>query len=832
MKQTLCFHCNLPVPADFDASVVIDGQQQPMCCPGCQAAASAIVEGGLAKFYHYRFGTQQLPNISDRNDSDAFSAYDLPGVQEEFVYNVDADTEGTASGLSGAELLVEGITCAACAWLIEHHLGRIPGVQTVAVNVTNHRCRIEWDSQKVALSRLLRELTRIGYRCRPASDDAVREQRARENRRALQRLGVAGIGMMQAGLLAVALYAGAFDDMELQWRQFLRWVSLLVATPVVLFSAAPFFAAAWRSLKSGHLVMDVPVSLAIGLAYSASAWATISGAGEVYFDSVSMFTFFLLSGRYLEMRVRHRNELQMEGLGQLLPPVATRVDRGQPGKQASEVQVPVKALRAGNLVRVAQGEVIPCDGTVRDGTSHVIEAVLTGEQNPIGKSPGSKLSAGTVNTENPLLIEVSAVGSDTRLSAILRLVERAQMEKPRQVVMADRLAAYFVGLVLLLATGVYLFWWQIEPSRALWVTLSVLVVTCPCALSLATPAALAVATRQIRQLGLLVGRGHVLDALRQADRVVFDKTGTLTTGHMAIARVFGYGEVSESKVLAIAAALEVDSRHPIARAFIDCGAEQCLTATDVDNRTGAGVTGVIDGVRYAVGKSSWINELFGRDAKPPQRLMPGEVWILVASEQALLGWVVLRDQLREDAAATVAGLGELGLESEVLSGDHPEAARAIAAQAGIDRWQGGVSPEQKLNHIRSLQAQGHRVVMVGDGINDVPVLSGANVSVAMGNAADIARIHADSILISGHLQTLVDAVRFARRTETVIRQNLAWALIYNALALPLAAMGHVPPWVAAIGMSASSLAVVLNALRLRRNSRRSAFGSRSRLAWN
>ena len=804
MSPSPCYHCGLPVPPEVDFSVTIEGQAQPMCCPGCQAVAIAIVDGGLGNFYKYRSQQQSRPDDSP----DSYAAYDLPEVQEEFVQHIDDHR-------LRVELLVEGITCAACAWLIEHHLGRIEGVVAVRVNVTTHRCWLEWDNGKASLSQLLRALTHIGYRARPAGDDAVRESRKRENNLALQRLGVAGIGMMQAGMFAVALYAGAFEGIELRWQQLLRWVSLLVATPVVLFAAAPFFKAAWRSvsslvrLKNVHLVMDVPVSLAIGAAYLASCWATLSGGGEVYFDSVSMFTFFLLLGRYLEMRVRHRNELRMEGLGQLLPPVALRVT------EEGEQSVPVKALRARDFVKVLPGDTIPCDGAVIDGESSVIEAVLTGEQQPVHKVAGDTVSAGTINNENPLLVEVSAAGNKTRLSAILQLVARAQMEKPRQLALADRLSGYFVVFVLLVSAVVATVWYQIEPAHALWVTLSVLVVTCPCALSLATPTALAVATHELRRRGLLVSRGHVIDGLVKADRVVFDKTGTLTTGHMSVAKVLPRSGVTEQKILAVAAALEAGSRHPIARAFDDC--DGGLKAIAIDNRIGAGVSGIIDGVRYAIGREQYITELFGRSDDLPQTPKGGELWLLLASEARILGWILLRDSLRPDAAEAVADLQKQGLQVELLSGDRPVAVASLASQLGISHWQGGISPEDKLAHIQKLQAAGQRVVMVGDGINDVPVLSGASVSVAMGDAADVTRIHADSILMSSHMQTLVSAMLFSRLTHRVVRQNLVWALAYNLLALPLAACGWVPPWAAAIGMSTSSLVVVINALRLARS---------------
>jgi len=806
MAQISCYHCGLPVPDGVDFPVTIEGTAEPMCCPGCEAVATAIIDGGLASFYKFRSDQQARPSDEIAND---FSAYDLEGVQEDFVHKVTADN-GDAH--LRVELLVDGITCAACAWLIEHHLQQLAGVAAVRVNVTNHRCLLEWNNSQIALSKLLGAMAEIGYRARPADDDEIRNSCKTENNKALQRLGVAGIGMMQAVMLAIALYAGAFDGMEYQWQQLLRWVSLVVATPVVLFSAAPFFSAAWRSLKSRHLVMDVSVSLAIGLAYLASVWGTLSGGGEVYFDSVSMFTFFLLFGRYLEMRVRHRNELRMEGLGQLLPAVAIRV-MGE-----IEESVPVKSLRESDLVKVSSGDVIPCDGVVIKGSSSIVEAVLTGEQLPVLKVVGDGVSAGTVNSENPLWVRVQAVGGETRLSGILRLVERAQLEKPLQVALADRMAGLFVGFILLISVTVAVYWWFTAPDEALWITLSVLVVTCPCALSLATPTALTVATHELRRRGFLVSRGHVIDALKVADRIVFDKTGTLTTGNMSIQEVVNCsaaklkGSFDKQQILALTAALEADSRHPIARAFDAYKTD--LTAEEVKNEIGAGVSGDIAGVKYAIGREAYIERLFGFSVELPREPKGGEQWLLLASEQHSIAWILLEDSLRDDAIESIAQLQAAGLQPQLLSGDRTSAVRAIAQALNISVYTAEASPEQKLEHIRQLQKAGHKVVMVGDGINDVPVLSGADVSVAMGDAADITRIHADAILMSSHLDVLVASLNFARLTGQIIKQNLGWALGYNLLALPLAAMGLVPPWAAAIGMSISSLIVVLNALRL------------------
>ncbi len=795
MTESRCYHCNLPVPPGSCYSVVIQGQSRPLCCPGCQAVAAAIVNGGLERFYHYRSVAAVRPE-EDRDLS--LEVYDLPDVQADFVSVLDTD-------LLSADLAIAGMTCSACAWLIEEHLARTSGVESVRVNAASHRCKISWHPGRVKFSHLLSAFVAIGYEARPAGDSAAEAARQRENRRYLLRLGVAGIAMMQVGMVAIALYAGAFSGIESQWQSLLRWASLLMATPVVFYSARPFFVAATRALCRGYLVMDVPVSIAILLAYGASLWATLTGSGDVYFDSVTMFTFFLLLGRFLEMRVRHRNAHLVAGFARLIPDAATRLVAGV------EQTVPVKALAAGDLVRVDSGATIPCDGEVVSGRSSVIESVMTGEQTPVTKGPGSAVSAGTVNAENPLQICVRATGRRTRLAAIMDLVDQAQAEKPRQAAVADRIAGWFVGAVLVVALLVAGYWWWHDPHRVIWITLSVLVVTCPCALSLATPAALTVATGELRRKGFLIHRAHVLETLARVDCCVLDKTGTLTLGDMRIQQVIATAGDDNATLLALATSLERGSRHPIARAFArepDAG-----IAMNLDHRVGEGISGVIAGKLYAIGKPAFVADALQLATAPYPNTGAG-VWLALASKDSWLGWIGLDDQLRSGARNAVERLEDLDVSVQLLSGDRNEAVARMAGRLGIDQWLAEVSPRDKLERIRELQSAGRVIMMVGDGINDIPVLSGADISVAMADATDFTRLHADSLLISGNLSSLAGALVMARRTAAVIRQNLWWALAYNSLALPLAAAGMVPPWAAAIGMSASSLLVVVNALQL------------------
>ncbi|NIB41951.1 cadmium-translocating P-type ATPase [Pseudomaricurvus alkylphenolicus] len=790
-----CFHCGLQVPPYSDFRLAIDGQQRDFCCPGCQAVAAAIVDGGLEQFYRFRTASATKPE-ERAVSAKRFEVYNLAEVQLEFVHALGEDR-------LQASLLLEGITCAACVWLIEHHLGKLAGVMSVRVNATTHRCLVDWQPSQIDLSDVMVALESIGYHPIPATEDRQQAMRQTESRRALMRLAVAGFGMMQVMMVAVALYSGA----DASWEGFFRWLSFIIATPVVFFSARPFFAAAKRSLLTRHLTMDVPVSLAIGGAYLASTWATVFGGGEVYFDSVSMFTFFLLLGRYLEMRARHRNGIASDRLAQLLPVTVERMD-ADGGWQP----LPLSGVSAGDLILVPAGTTIACDGVVEQGRSAVVETLLTGEPDAIDKQSGDQVIAGTLNTDSALQIRVSAVGASTRLSAIERMVEQAQQDKPAQVAMADRLAGYFVAAVLVVSAVVGAVWWQLEPGRAVWVTLSILVVTCPCALSLASPAALTSAVGWLRQRGLLVTRGHVLEGLNHIDRVIFDKTGTLTLGSPQVVSVVSADDaIDEARLLEICAALETGSTHPIAKAFAPyvSGVEM----DNVEQTTGAGVSGVLEGDHYRLGKPAFAcaKETIAQPEGQGQ-------WLLLSRNQKPLAWIQLHDQLRESALPLVKALRARGLSLELLSGDAEAEVSRVAAELEFEHWRCNCSPDDKLAHIRDLQNRGQQVMMVGDGINDVPVLSGAFVSVAMGGATDLAQTRADSVLLGRDLRALARAFDCAALTRRIIRQNLSWAIIYNLLALPLAAAGWIPPWAAAIGMSLSSLVVVGNALRIGRRS--------------
>ena len=793
-----CFHCSLPVPANSHYSVKIKGEEHAMCCPGCQAVAQAIVDGGLTSFYDYRTETSPTARAAVPDILNELTLYDKPELQRSFVSTDEKN-------FKQASLILEGIVCAACVWLNEKHISALPGVIEFRVNYSSHRARVKWDDSQIHLSDILQAISAIGYIAHPF--DAGRQEAVykKERAQALKRLAIAGLGAIQVMMLAVALYAGDYSGMDHKLEHFMRWVSLLIATPVVFYSAQSFFSSAWRDLKAHQLGMDVPVSLAIGLAYAASCWATVTQSGQIYFDSVTMFTFFLLSGRFLEMGARQKAGQAAEELVKLLPAMTTRLTSD------GDETVAVSELLIGDQVRVKPGESIPADGIILEGRSSIDESLLTGESIPLVKIVGEQVIGGTVNIESPLVIQVDKIGEDTVLAAIQRLLDRAQLEKPSIAKLADKVAAVFVGVLLLLVSIVGFWWWQHDPDQAFWIVLSLLVVTCPCALSLATPAAMTAATGTLTRLGVLTTRGHALETLAKVTHVVLDKTGTLTKGRLSLETMEHFTELNAQVCLNIAAALETGSEHPVAKVFLQkASTPNPLKATAIEAISGQGVTGMVDGTQYRLGSRGYVSDV----AANHQSQSTSTTEIYLASDKQLIAVFYLSDVLREHAAESVAEFKKMGKQVWLVSGDNEDAVTTIASQVGISNIRHSMKPGDKLTIIHELQAQGAVVAMIGDGVNDAPVLAAAQVSIAMGSGTQLAQASADMVLLSEHLPHLVDSIKMAQQSMAIIKQNLSWALLYNLLALPLASMGYIAPWMAAIGMSASSLVVVLNALRL------------------
>lgn len=793
-RAATCYHCGEPNPPGSAFSVNIKGSERSMCCPGCEAVAQTIVDSGLTSYYDHRSENAGKGDLLVPAQLAQLAHYDIEQIQQEFVKQ---DSE-----LHEITLTVEGITCAACAWLIEKQLRQLAGLQFINVNTTLHRVVIRWQPERLKLSAILAEIQKVGYKAYPFQINHQEHLYNQQAKSYLRRLGLAGIASMQVMMFAIALYADLFSGMEAQFIHYFRWVSFILATPVLLYSAQPFYVNAWRNLRNRTLGMDIPVSIALLGAYTASAYATIMSTGEVYFEAISMFTFLLLLGRLLELRARRKASETSSNLLRLLPAMATVIEQ-QNGTQ-SETLIPAKTLEVGQTILVKAGEVIPIDGTIISGISNIEESMLTGEHLPVHKGQQAPVFAGTVNITSPLTIRVEKLAQHSLITDIIHLQDSAQQNKPHIEVVADRVSRYFVAGLLILACATYISWHIIDAEQAFWITLSVLVATCPCALSLATPTALTCATASLNKQGILIKQHHVLETLNGINHMVFDKTGTLTQGDFVLLHTQTYADYSAQLCIDLASQLEKVSEHPISLAFHQ-QQQQTILLSDVINLPGQGLQAMYQGQSLKLGHAKFC--------AIEKQLASKELVIYLTLQDKLIATFELGDQLRDSAPQISDYCHAQQIQTTLLTGDISTKSEQVAEQLGLNHVSKGVTPEGKLTHIRHLQ-QTQQVLMVGDGINDAPVLAGANVSVALASGTDIAKNSADVILLGEDLNKIKTLRETAQKTTKVIKENLGWAIGYNLIIMPLAMTGHVAPYVAVLGMSFSSLIVVSNSIRL------------------
>lgn len=822
-----CFHCGLPVPSGTDIHIVYLNEEKPMCCHGCEAVANAIISSGMDDFYRYRTTTPEKPEELLPEFLQQLRAYDNPQVQKRFVHTEGEkqknNSDNTNDDIRQVSLILEGIVCAACVWLNENHLQSLAGILKVNINYSSHRATVRWDNQQISLSQILESISRIGYLAHPYDPDSIQRLIEKERKQQLKRIGISGVLGMQIMILAVAMYSGQWWGIDADINQFFRWTSLILTVPVLLFASDVFLKAAWRDLKNRRVGMDVPVSLGISIAFFASGYHTFIGSGEVYFDSVVMFTFFLLSARYFELNARKRTSQTTEALLNLRPAVATRLLNANTDKETQET-VAVSELNIDDILLVRPGETLPADGCVEHGTSGVNESLLTGESLPVTKTIGDSVIGGSINTESPLNIRVEKLGDDSVLSSIQNLLEQAQNNKPAISQLADRIASWFVSIILTLATGVAIYWYLHDPAQWISITVATLVVTCPCALSLATPAAVTAASGQLARIGLLPKTANALETLAQVTDFIFDKTGTLTEGQLQLKTIDSFSKQSKQSLLHIAAALESASEHPIARCIVASNAnytkenspDKNFQVSNRLNTPGYGIEGTIDHTQWFIGNSDYIiQHCQNLDHEVISKYKnERNTSIFLATSDQLQATFTLADSVRPQSLSLIGCLIKNKKPVHLWSGDSFAATKNIASTLGISHYQANLRPQDKLQQLQKLQAEGKLVAMTGDGINDAPVLAAANLSIAMGKGSQLAVSTADMVLLSSNVLHIYTGYTIARKCMRIIRQNLSWAITYNLIAVPAAAMGYVEPWLAAIGMSASSLFVVLNALRL------------------
>ncbi len=798
VDTTRCYHCSEANPSQNPWHAQLNGEQRWFCCAGCLAIAQTIYGAGLAEFYKQR--TQYSRRFTQPEDN--WSHYDHPSIQQDFVTAISSDEHEAA-------LLLEDLRCAACVWLIEQRLNRLPGIRQCSINFSTQRARISWCPQQISLSSILSTLAKLGYRAYPYQAARFEAMARRVERDGLLRLAIAWLVMMQVMMFAVPGYL-SLEGVAAEHEILLRWASLVLTVPVVFFSAWPFFSGAYRDLKQSRVGMDVPVAIGIAAAFCASVWATVTKQGEVYFDSVTMFVALLLTARYIELRIRLATQRTVERLTKALPELAEHL-HDYPHSQNSTT-VAVRQLRAGDIVLIKPGAMISVDGTILAGESYVEQALLTGESEPLKKTMGDAVLAGSYNQTSPLIVRCQQIGEHTVLAGIARLMDRALQARPRLALLSERIAAQFTGAILLIAAIAGLWWWIIDPLRVLPIVFAVLVVSCPCALSMATPAVFSAAMNALARRGVLLTRTQVLEILPRLTHMVFDKTGTLTLGDIRLLGIVPLATRSTEQCLQIAASLEQASEHPIAKAFIH---SNLLPVQGRHNQPGQGISGTIDGQRYRIGRAEYVAELNGQTIPWQAKLLTDEVsGVALGDEHRWLAWFSLGDALRPGSKALVKKMVERKLNISLFSGDRPEVVQKLAHELAIKNARGGLDPQTKLIAIQDLQKQGAVVAMAGDGINDAPSLAQAQISLVMKSGAPLAQAKADIVLLTQNIGVIDDLLAIAGKTLRVMKQNLLWAFSYNIISIPLAVFGWLAPWQAALGMALSSLLVVLNAARL------------------
>ncbi|MGK5026825.1 heavy metal translocating P-type ATPase [Janthinobacterium sp. RB2R34] len=804
LQLTECFHCGLPVPPGSSWNVTIDALPRAMCCPGCEAVAQTIVDIGQSKYYTER--DDYAANASDAT---------LMPPELRLYSNDDAQFARDASSCE-ATLSVEGIRCAACVWLIERQLNRLPGVQAASLNVATERLYVRWSRAQCEPGDILQAVRQVGYTAYPY--DAVRhgEQLQKASKTLGRQLFVAGLSMMQVMMYVAPSYLAAEDGtLDPNMASLMRWASLILTLPAICYSALPFFQGAWSSLRARTLGMDVPVTLGILAAFFGSLVATFTGQGEVYFDSATMFIFLLLCSRYFELQARRKAASALERLQHALPASATLLP-GFPDSRSTAL-VPAGSLGTGDVILVKPGEAVAADSVIIEGNSALDLSLLTGESAAQRKKIGDQVPGGAINASALLLLRVLKPARESTLSDLLKLIERAGSGKPQIAQWADKVAAWFVLALLLFAVAVFAFWSWHDAARAWPVAIAVLVVSCPCALSLATPTALAAATDSLLRRGVLIVQPHVLETLHRATHIVFDKTGTLTLGRPVLRQTDSLGSFDQDGCLQVAAALESGSAHPLAQAILDAaGGVAARHAQQLQEVQGQGLEGTIDGVRYRLGNAAFVAAIAGPPLDDTALGIDGMTPLYLATQGQWLARFLLSDALRPEAREVVEYFQRHGKQVVLLSGDQEALTQVVARELGITTACGECLPDEKLDFVQQLQATGAVVAMVGDGINDAAVLSAADVSFAMGSGAALAQAHADTVLLSSQLRSVLDTAHTAARSMRIIRENLGWATLYNLTAIPAAALGFLNPWLSGVGMAASSAVVIANALRLRK----------------
>lgn len=840
VTQGHCFHCNESMPKKENFQIHLLGDDREFCCLGCLEVAKAIVDTGLQDYYTYRSEAGDKANALPEELNLQNNIYDVPELGEEYISEKHG-SQNPDSTIGEVQLTIEGLNCPACAWLIEKRLNTFPAIKQVGVDISARRATIRWQSRKLKLSAILNAVQDIGYRARPFQPDEHEQVYNQENKTFLKKIGLAGLMTMQVMMLAFGLYFGVFGNLDEDTKSFFHWISLMLSTPVVFYSGSIFIVSALNGLSAKTLNMDLPVTIAILVTWFSSAWTTWKGQGEIYFESICMFIFLLLIGRYFEHRGRQKAIMTGNNATRQLPTFARLINN-----DGNLTDKPARSIKPDDIILIKTGDIVPVDCQLVEGKTEVDESILTGESDPVLKTDNATLYGGTINLIAPVKGKVTSALKDSTIHQISRAQELAFAQKPSFAIQADRLASYFVTIVLIISAMTWLYWSNTAPENALWITVSVLVATCPCALGLATPTAFSAAMNKLNSLGLILKRTDILESLNSVTVFAFDKTGTLTLGHPEIDSFINHDEhMSEQQILEIAAAIESHSEHPIARAFTNGSYTNAFFTNNSSQESsnvksnslqsnnpqvfpGDGISVEINNVSYLMGTASFcnfssetnVNRTFFKEAISKKSMdIAGDVYLAKKNKKerqsTLLATFTLKDRTRPGLSVLFKQLSKEKIL--ILSGDSEAKVTELATELGINNFRFGLKPADKQNHIAELQDKNEMVLMTGDGVNDAPVLARADISMAVNGASDFAKNAADIIMLKDDFSVLASLMLIAKKTKRIIKQNFAWALGYNLLVLPFAVSGVLPPWAAVIGMSLSSLAVTFNSMRLNRN---------------
>jgi Cu2+-exporting ATPase len=777
-----------------------------------------IIDSGNGDYYRYREGSSGGHQQDHAKHLDKLTLYDNETIQREFIRKDAKNTWREAS------LILEEIRCAACMWLNEQTLRQLKGVLDVQMDYTGQQARIRWNPDVIQLSDILRAIANIGYIAHPF-DPTQRELLNKEQKqRSVQRILFAlilGMAVMQS---AIGSYFFNQHDAEGNypvWLQISRWVNVVATFLILAYPAQLFFRNAWRDLRNQSLGMDVPIVMGLSVAWLGSVYGTLQGTGEVYFESIAMFVIFLLIARYIELRSRIQATTLLDRSAKIIPQTATLFSR-----KDKPIEIPVVELKQGDVLQISAGETVPVDGRLLSSNSSFDESLLTGESLPVDHTKGDKILGGSINVDQNIVLEVLSSKADSTLNEMHQLTQKSIHYRPYYVDIAEQVATKFVAIILLVAFATFAYWsWQ-DANNALSHMIAVLIVTCPCALALAAPVALSLSAARLNKLHILPVQMASIEKLSAVDTLVFDKTGTLTTGSPTVEKIIVVADQSESYYLSISASMEQGSQHPFAKAIVAAASRyptEKIDTEDLKHYTGKGIEAVIEHTVWRLGNETFTNSTFATLPSTLQHHIviwqtAGKSILYLAKNNQLQAVFCIADPLREGIKDFLQQAKKLGIKrSVILSGDHQHSVTAIAKQLNIREAQGGLSPEDKLNWMKqqtTTQAKGRKTIMFGDGINDAPTLAAADISMTFADATDLAKNNGDFILLGKGYMQLAPAFCLMRQTRTIILQNLGWAIAYNILAIPAAAMGMISPWMAAIGMSLSSLLVVLNSMRL------------------